>query len=119
MFNLINQNDASTSLQIALSAQHDSASMKVVALMTIFFLPGTFFATLFAVPTLTWSEDVVVSSRFWIYWAFTLPCTLLLVALYKGWGWGWGLVPWHQKGSVCTEVEIPCQCNELHRKRVK
>ncbi|ERF76443.1 hypothetical protein EPUS_07323 [Endocarpon pusillum Z07020] len=89
MFNLINQNDATTSLQIASSAKDNSASMKVVALMTIFFLPRTFFATLFAVPTLTWSEDVVVSSRFWIYWAFTLPCTLLLVALYKGWGWGW------------------------------
>lgn len=89
MFNLINQDDAATSLQIASSAKDHSASMKVVALMTIVFLPGTFFAALFAVPTLTWSEDVVVSPRFWIYWAFTLPCTLLLVALYKGWGWGY------------------------------
>ena len=77
--------------------------MKVLALMTMFFLPGTFFATLFALPTLTWSEDVVVSSRFWIYWAFTLPCTLLLVALYKGW---WGLLSSRRrKGEMSREVE--------------
>jgi hypothetical protein len=79
--------------------------MKVLALMTIFFLPGTFFATIFALPTLQWSEDVVVSSRFWIYWAFTLPCTLLLVALYKG----WSLVdctPRRRNGGVSTEAEV-------------
>ena len=75
--------------------------MKVLALMAMFFLPGTFFATLFALPTLTWSEDVVVSPRFWIYWAFTLPCTLLLVALYKG----WSLVDC-RKGGMSNKVEV-------------
>jgi len=79
--------------------------MKVLALMTIFFLPGTFFATMFALPTLTWSEDVVVSSRFWIYWAFTLPCTLLLVALYKGWGLA-DCTPRRRKRGLSTEAEV-------------
>jgi hypothetical protein len=79
--------------------------MKVLALMTIFFLPGTFFATLFSLPTLTWSGDVVVSSRFWIYWAFTLPCTLLLVVLYKGWGLV-DCIPRRRKGGVSTEAEV-------------
>jgi Mg2+ and Co2+ transporter CorA len=86
IFNLIHQNDAGASIQLAKSAKEDAASMKFLALVTLFFLPGTFFATLFAVPSLNWSsDDGVISSRFWIYWAFTLPCTILLVIFYKGW----------------------------------
>lgn len=84
IFNLINQKDAAASLRIAESAKQDSSSMKVVAMMTLVFLPGTFFATLFAVPSLRWDEDVVVTQQFWIYLAFTMPCTILLLSLYLG-----------------------------------
>jgi hypothetical protein len=58
--------------------------MRVVAIMTLVFLPGTFFATLFAVPTLHWNEDVVISSQFKIYLAFTVPCTVALIVMFFG-----------------------------------
>ncbi|KAK3323070.1 hypothetical protein B0H66DRAFT_219272 [Apodospora peruviana] len=86
VFNLVNQNDASISREIAASAKEDSTSMRAIALMTMFFLPGTFFATLFSVPSLQWNEEEVITSRFWIYCAFAIPSTLLVVVMYKFYG---------------------------------
>ena len=71
---------ASNNLAKAVSA--DSSSMKVVAIMTMAFLPATFFAALFAVPSLQWDADNVVQSRFWIYLAFTIPSTALVFLLW-------------------------------------
>lgn len=51
--------------------------MKTIAVMTMVFLPGTFFAALFAVPSLDWDGPKVITSRFWVYWAFTIPFTLV------------------------------------------
>ncbi|KAI0904108.1 hypothetical protein F4823DRAFT_568029 [Ustulina deusta] len=73
------------SLNIAESARIDSSAMKIIAVMTMLFLPGTFFATLFAVPSLQWDKDPVITDRFWVYFAFTIPSTLLILAFYKGW----------------------------------
>lgn len=52
--------------------------MKTIAVMTMIFLPATFFAALFSVPSLQWSAPTIVSDRFWIYWAFTIPCTIMV-----------------------------------------
>jgi hypothetical protein len=52
--------------------------MKTVTIMTMAFLPATFFAALFAVPSLQWDKPGVVQDKFWTYWAFTLPYTALL-----------------------------------------
>lgn len=56
--------------------------MKTVAIMTMAFLPATFFAALFAVPSLQWDAASVVTDRFWVYWAFTLPATLLVFGVW-------------------------------------
>ncbi|KAI0106435.1 hypothetical protein GGR51DRAFT_169363 [Nemania sp. FL0031] len=85
IFSLISQKDTEANLEIAKSAKTDSSAMKIIAVMTMLFLPGTFFATLFAVPTLRWDQNPVVSDRFWVYLVFTLPSTLLILILYKGW----------------------------------
>ncbi|KAI1171738.1 hypothetical protein F4777DRAFT_36093 [Nemania sp. FL0916] len=77
IFGLIN-------LNIAESTRKDSASMRIIAVMTMLFLPGTFFATLFAVPSLKWDEDPVITNRFWVYFAFTIPSTLFILGLYEG-----------------------------------
>lgn len=50
--------------------------------MTMAFLPATFFAALFSVPSLDWHSDAVIQSNFWIYWAFTLPSTAFVFALW-------------------------------------
>lgn len=78
ILNLINQN-------MAITTQSDSNAMKTIAVMTMFFLPGTFFATLFAIPSLHWTDAQVISGRFWIYWGFTLPCTAVIILIYKYW----------------------------------
>jgi hypothetical protein len=85
LFNLIAKADASTTIKlakdskaVALAARHDSSSMKAIAIMTMAFVPGTFFATLFAVPLLKLDSTLVVQDGFWVYWALTLPCRFLI-----------------------------------------
>ena len=53
--------------------------------MTMAFLPGTFLSTLFTLPLLQWERDRdgIVQGQFWIYWAFTLPATVLV---FVAWG---------------------------------
>lgn len=56
--------------------------MRVIALMTMIFLPGTFFATVFALPLLDWTAEYVIQSRFWIYVVFSVPSTILIWLLW-------------------------------------
>ena len=91
LFNLIAQRDANANIElakdsrtIALASQQDSDAMKTIAIMTMFFLPGTFFAALFATPLLQWNSSKVIQARFWVFWAFTLPVTALVFVLWFG-----------------------------------
>lgn len=96
LFALLTHEDSAThaeladaSRHIAEAAQRDSRSMKTVAIMTMAFLPATFFAALFALPSLDWRAfgtpnpaPSVVQPGFWVYWAFTLPATALVFLLW-------------------------------------
>ncbi|KAH9983884.1 hypothetical protein F4779DRAFT_632557 [Xylariaceae sp. FL0662B] len=73
---------ADASRRIAEASKRDSSSMKTVAIMTMAFLPATFFAALFSVPSLDWDGDSVIKNNFWIYWAFTLPATGIVFLLW-------------------------------------
>jgi hypothetical protein len=73
--------------------------MKIIAVMTMVFLPATFFAALFAVPTLRWDEESIVSDRFWIYWAFTLPTTALVFIVWLVITQRKGIIKWLKKKS--------------------
>ncbi|KAI1441746.1 hypothetical protein F5Y02DRAFT_398487 [Annulohypoxylon stygium] len=73
---------ADASRKIAEASKRDSSSMKTVAIMTMAFLPATFFAALFSVPSLDWHADSVIQPGFWVYWAFTLPATAFVFALW-------------------------------------
>jgi heme exporter protein D len=91
LFNLIAKEDANVSMEvakdsrtIALDTKHDSSSMTTIAFMTMAFLPATFFAAFFAMPSLQ-------HLRLWVYWATTIPVTLLV------------FVTWH---LVMKRVEI-------------
>ncbi|KAK0648840.1 hypothetical protein B0T16DRAFT_389005 [Cercophora newfieldiana] len=84
LFNLIARYDAASSMAIARSARRDSASMKVIAIMTMVFLPATFLAALFAVPSLRWDSSPVIQDNFWVYWAFAIPST---IAVFIFWLW--------------------------------
>ena len=62
--------------------------MKTIAAVTIAFLPGTYVAALFAMPLFQWNAETgigLVSKHFWIYWATTVPLTILTVAIWIVW----------------------------------
>lgn len=84
IFNLLARGDAQANIDLAKAAMHDSTSMKTIAVMTMGFLPATFFAALFALPSLHWEESTVIGSRFWIYWAITIPTTILVFLIWLG-----------------------------------
>ncbi|KAK3345595.1 hypothetical protein B0H65DRAFT_574684 [Neurospora tetraspora] len=91
----ISRTDASTN-------HREASSMRVIAVMTMAFLPATFFATLFALPAFKWEAvdgydppgrgggrgggggggrgggDGVIQKSFWIWVAFSVPMTVVV-----------------------------------------
>ncbi|KAM7220645.1 hypothetical protein V8F06_004049 [Rhypophila decipiens] len=82
LFALLTHSDADASILLAAATKRDSSSMKTIAVMTMVFLPATFFAALFSMPTLQWDQNQVMQDKFWVYWAFTIPVT---VAVFVVW----------------------------------
>lgn len=78
---------ANSSRLIALNTLRDSASMKAIAHVTMVFLPGTFLASVFAMPffDLQNSTRPFVNNKIWIYVAITVPLTVSTLAL--AWIW--------------------------------
>lgn len=76
---------------IAAASQHDSASMKCIALVTMFFLPGTFVSSLLSIPLFDWDADSQEGRYrrsfslpvFAIFMAMTLP---LMAVTFSTWG---------------------------------
>ena len=95
LFHLISQQEtrvgiavAEDSRTLASASKEDSTAMKTIAAVTIVFLPGTFIAALFAMPLFQWDavgDSKVVSNRFWIYWAVTVPLTFLTLLVWVLW----------------------------------
>lgn len=56
--------------------------MKTVAIMTMLFLPATFFAALFSMPLFQWNASPVMQNRFWVYCALTFPTTVAIFAVF-------------------------------------
>ncbi|KAK3384634.1 hypothetical protein B0T24DRAFT_609157 [Lasiosphaeria ovina] len=82
LYNLIAKSDAGASISLAKAAKDDSSSMKTVAVVTMAFLPATFFAAVFAMPLLKWDASPVVQDNFWVYLAFALPSTALVFTIW-------------------------------------
>ena len=76
--------------------------MKILAVLTMCFLPGTFVATLFSMTVFDsdangntnstqeqqqqqQQQTGVVSSKFWVYWAIAVPLTLLTFTICAAW----------------------------------
>jgi hypothetical protein len=97
LYSFTSQSDNRINERIALNSGRDSTSMKILALISAFFLPGTFVATLFSMSMFQWQSSgggdqgsEIVSDKFWIYWAAAVPLTAFTVI---GWGvwWKWEL----------------------------
>ncbi|KXH44069.1 hypothetical protein CSIM01_04373 [Colletotrichum simmondsii] len=75
-----------TNMDIATATGRDSRQMRSIAMVTMVFLPGTFFATLFSMSFFNWSPDdaqtSVVSSYIWIYFLVTGVFTISTLLLW-------------------------------------
>ncbi|KAF3922548.1 hypothetical protein ABW21_db0205295 [Orbilia brochopaga] len=61
----------------------DAAAMRVIAALTVVFLPATFVAAIFSMSFFNNDGTAggwTLNSKFWIYWAFTVPLTMATLA---------------------------------------
>jgi hypothetical protein len=76
---------AETNVEIALSTNRDSRHMRSIALVTMIFLPGTFFATMFSMTFFNWPQGSgapAVSAFIWIYFLVTAVFTILTLVIW-------------------------------------
>ncbi|KAI3336225.1 hypothetical protein F4824DRAFT_462584 [Ustulina deusta] len=74
-----------TSVVLALGTSQDSRHMRTIALVTMLFLPGTFFATIFSMTFFNWQAndgEATVSSLLWVYIVFTVVSTAATLLTY-------------------------------------
>lgn len=81
-------------MDIALSSHRDASSMKTLAFVTMLFLPGSFISALFSTDCFDWdaakedkgeSMSVPSTPQFLLYWAITIPLTVLTFIFYFVW----------------------------------
>lgn len=98
------QEDNNLNARMAVASSRDSSSMKALAVITAIFLPGEFMSSLFGMGIFDWQSDgsdganggagggsgdgdndPVVGYDFWVYWAITIPLTILILILWRAW----------------------------------
>ncbi|ROW12390.1 hypothetical protein VMCG_00791 [Cytospora schulzeri] len=86
-YNIVAQYDAGISVEIGHAARSDSAAMKTISFVTLAFLPPTFISTIFSMSFFDYSVDSgwTVSGKFWVYWAFAVPITIVSFLVWKYW----------------------------------
>ncbi|GKZ59482.1 hypothetical protein AnigIFM49718_005364 [Aspergillus niger] len=78
-FNLVSQ-------RFGHDAKSDSAMMRTVAIVSMVYLPGTFVSGLFGTNFFDYDNGKeVMTSSFWIYWAITIPLTLITMFIWACW----------------------------------
>ncbi|EGX95635.1 hypothetical protein CCM_00289 [Cordyceps militaris CM01] len=102
IFNMMTQEDALNGIELAQSTHliahasyRDSSSMKTLAIVTMFFLPGSFVSAMFSMPMYEWAKadpespfiGVGLLPQFRLYWVITLPLTTVIFGFYLWWLW--------------------------------
>ncbi|KAM7218325.1 hypothetical protein V8F06_006248 [Rhypophila decipiens] len=94
LYNLAAQTETDLTSRMTRAAVLDSSAMKTLALVTAVFLPPTFVATLFSMSMFDWQAGQASSSgasgqtvvpQFWIYWAISIPMTVLILLAWRIW----------------------------------
>lgn len=94
-----------TNVEIAMAAGRDSRHMRSIALVTMIFLPGTFFATIFSMGFFDWSDSgsgKVVSKYFWIYVVLAVSFTIITL----GFWWYFGVHRHSRRQKKTEELEF-------------
>lgn len=87
------QEDNNLNARMAVASSRDSSSMKALAVITAVFLPGEFMSSLFGMGIFNWQgndgtsdgDEAVVGYDFWVYWAITLPVTIIILIAWRVW----------------------------------
>ncbi|KAE9365424.1 hypothetical protein N431DRAFT_496517 [Stipitochalara longipes BDJ] len=86
--------------KIAAESKRDSEAMKTLSLLGSIFFPGTFLASIFSTTFFNFqtasSISSAVSPTFWLYWAVTVPVTLVVVGMW---------LVWEKRKQKANEVE--------------
>ncbi|KAM0432405.1 hypothetical protein ACHAPT_004949 [Fusarium lateritium] len=91
LLSLISMNYSLSNTLISISTLRDAASMKTLAFVTMFFLPGSFISALFSTNVFDWDGvkkgtiGVPATPQFQLYWAITIPLTVVTFILYFLW----------------------------------
>ncbi|KAJ6782403.1 hypothetical protein PWT90_10096 [Aphanocladium album] len=83
-FNTVVQKDSAMTLKISRIAQDDSKVMRMIAFLTLIFLPATFVSAVFSTSFFNFNPDAnkwTVSDKFWIYWVISVPITVLTLVI--------------------------------------
>lgn len=84
-FNLVAQNEAHTSIEIARATKADSQAMKLTSLVALVFLPAMFVSAVFSTTFFDFDSDRgiwAMSDQFYVYWAFVVPVEAMSIALW-------------------------------------
>jgi hypothetical protein len=86
-FNVVSQFDSHASVAIGRATQYDSYSMRLIALLTLTFLPATFVSALFSMSFFNYDPDSgwIVSESIWLYFAIAGPLTGISLMLWLAW----------------------------------
>ncbi|PNS17665.1 hypothetical protein CAC42_3060 [Sphaceloma murrayae] len=108
-FAAVTQHDSKVAVKIAEATQSDSASTKTISFLGLIFLPSTFVCSLFSTsffslqptvqvdgtqgtqgpPSTVKSDNVptywMMSDRFWIYWVWAIPLTIVTIFVWSVW----------------------------------
>ncbi|KAH6625485.1 hypothetical protein C7974DRAFT_202158 [Boeremia exigua] len=89
-----------TAVEMATATNKESNVMKSISLVTMIFLPGTFFATVFSMTFFDWKGDGSerVSSYLWIYVVVTVVFTMITIGL-----WYYFVIYKRRPQKVCNE----------------
>ncbi|RFU31736.1 hypothetical protein B7463_g4618, partial [Scytalidium lignicola] len=96
LYNIIAQKQSQLNFQIAgeqrklaVASKREGSSVKMLSLLGTIFLPGTYIASMFSTTFFNFQNasdmNSDVSPRFWIYWAVTIPATLIIVSIWYIW----------------------------------
>ncbi|KAH8756779.1 hypothetical protein F5883DRAFT_569269 [Diaporthe sp. PMI_573] len=120
-FHMVAQYDANTSVEIGRLARSDGVAMRMMAFVTLAFLPSTFVSAIFSTSFLTFSANAgwVVSRKIWVYWAFAIPLTLVSFLVWRYWqvhGSDMGIRRYDKKAArlPSTMVEAAVELSERH-----
>ncbi|KAF3182643.1 hypothetical protein TWF788_005957 [Orbilia oligospora] len=115
-FSIVAQLDSQVQAKIGEAARNDSNTMVKIAAVTMLFLPPSFVSAVFSTSFFSFSPepDDKVSKDFWIFWAISIPLTIIVFgSLYPG---GRGLSfrrrvasAAHHKPSVSARTILPME----------